>query len=289
MARALQPRARSGTYLVSIAAATSGDERLDVSLVLPSAGAVVVRDPVTGRDQPGAAHDARRCGAAHRGDGRAAGTGALAGRLQPRRRGGVRAAGGRDRCADAVGRGDSRAAPGATGGRARAVAAIRDERPHPAVLPAAPSPTPASTSSPRTGSSSIGSRAPSGRSATSASTARTSASRGRRFRCCSPRRCCRRRWRSSSTPGTAIACRARATSTDGTRGSWPSSRRSVPSRCTAAPSGSIARPSRGCASRRCRRRCRRLSSPTTRRRTSPRCGRPAATRSGCPRASTTSS
>lgn len=45
-----------GTY-VMLDAVGASTERLDLSLVLPSSGAVVVRDPVTGRDQPAARVD----------------------------------------------------------------------------------------------------------------------------------------------------------------------------------------------------------------------------------------
>lgn len=49
--RLLYNLATLGTYLVVESTAPAG-ERLDVSVVLPSAGAVVVRDPVSGRDRP---------------------------------------------------------------------------------------------------------------------------------------------------------------------------------------------------------------------------------------------
>ncbi|MGI8671361.1 MAG: sigma-E factor regulatory protein RseB domain-containing protein, partial [Luteitalea sp.] len=49
--RLLYNVATLGTYLVTAGPAT-GQERLDVSTVIPAAGAVVVRDPATGRDVP---------------------------------------------------------------------------------------------------------------------------------------------------------------------------------------------------------------------------------------------
>ena len=44
------------------------EDRLDVSLVVPSSGAVVVRDPLTGRDRPALRTTSRRCSAADGGD-----------------------------------------------------------------------------------------------------------------------------------------------------------------------------------------------------------------------------
>lgn len=55
--RVLLNLASSGTYVL-IESTSTVEEIVDVSLVVPSAGAVVVRDPVTGRDRP-ALHTAR--------------------------------------------------------------------------------------------------------------------------------------------------------------------------------------------------------------------------------------